>query len=235
MEPQFAQAYARWKAWDPSEFGRYRAFEGTYFTRELSGLHLGPKARVLEIGFGNGGFLAYSRDRGFDAHGIERNDDLVRIAQQHGFTASGSEALDDLANQGAYDLIAAFDVIEHIDTDELPGFLRKLRALLVPGGHLIARFPNGGSPFARLTQHGDITHKRPLARPAISQLAGLAGLDVIAVRNQKVRLHGNPAIATARLIQRVMRWAIEGVIGLVYYERREPLEMNLVAVLRRTS
>lgn len=225
--------YAEWKRWDGAFATSDK--EARYFAAEFDRVPL-KGLRVLEIGFGNGSFLAWAKNAGADVAGIELNADMREAARKNGFVAFDA-SLPDLAAQGArYDLIVAFDVLEHWDTDELVENFRAVRALLVDGGLFFSRFPNGQSPFGRVFQHGDFSHKSTLSTYKIEYLAGVSGLMIVRI--------GNPCRVPSRVgmlgslrqwwLARRRRW-IERSIARLYGIRRLPLDPNLVAVLRRSA
>ena len=60
--------YVEWKGWvDQTPFGQLPAGESAYFDSELRDVRVAPGGvkDVLEIGYGNGGFLSYHRERGW--------------------------------------------------------------------------------------------------------------------------------------------------------------------------
>src|SRR5690348_13240860 len=141
--PDLYSHYTEWKRWG----GAFAVGdkEARYFAAELRGIPLRER-RVLEIGFGNGAFLAWAREQGAQVSGIEINDAMLEAAHRHGFEASKA-SLTDLAERGErYDVIAAFDVLEHWDAGELLRNFGAIRAMLTDGGIFLARFPNGQSP-----------------------------------------------------------------------------------------
>lgn len=100
------------------------------------------KGRILDIGCGPAHFLRYARDQGYDVRGVEVSRKAVKEAERHlpgrVMLASFDEA--DLPRD-AFDAITLFNVL-----DQLPDPLqtvRKVHALLRPGGVLLARVPNG--------------------------------------------------------------------------------------------
>ena len=153
--------YIKWKAWgnqvSGDQFGKYSQYQKDYYHKvlQLSGLSAG--AKILEIGFGNGSFLSYCRDAGIDISGTEINSELLLLAQNYGYTVYPSNHLE-LDKSIRYDLILAFDVIEHIDPTQTLQFLAVCKNSLVDGGQLVLRFPNGDSPFSLASFNGDVTH-----------------------------------------------------------------------------
>jgi len=131
-----ADAYARWKSWAGEDFGQPMRRACAYFNllwrRFLCQQH--GSLRVLEIGFGNGQFLGWCRQHGLTVRGIETNDLLTARAQEAGFDCAHSLAdLGDLGDPAAlsdtrFDVIVLFDVLEHLPTDAITDFLRKLAA-----------------------------------------------------------------------------------------------------------
>ena len=225
--------YTEWKRWD----GAFRASEkeSRYFAAEFAGIELAGR-RVLEIGFGNGAFMAWAREQGADVAGIELNADMREAAHRNGFEAIDL-SLDALAARGArYDVIVAFDVLEHWHTEELVRNVRCIRDLLRDGGVFLARFPNGQSPFGRAYQHGDFTHKSTLTTYKIEYLATIAGLAIRRIANA-CRVASRPGLlGTLRqwwLARRRRR--IERTISRLYGIRRLPLDPNLVVVLQRAD
>lgn len=225
--------YAEWKHWDG-------AFTTTpklarYLAAEFRGIALAGK-RVLEIGFGNGGFLAWARAEGAEVSGLELNDAMREAARRHGYPAHEGSLADLAAGAARYDLIVAFDVIEHWDTDELVANFAHIRTLLVPGGCFIARFPNGHSPFGRIFQHGDFTHKSTLSAYKIEYLALTTGFAIVRIDDER-RVSSKPGPLRAlrqHWLALRRRW-IERSISRIYGIRRLPLAPNLVAVLQRPA
>jgi SAM-dependent methyltransferase len=225
--------YARWKGWDGAFEVRER--DARYFVAEFAGITLAGK-RVLEIGFGNGRFLAWAKAQGADVHGLEINPDMLDAATHHGYAVRNASLGDLVGERASYDLIVAFDVLEHWDTDELIANFRHVADLLGAGGVFLARFPNGHSPFGRIYQHGDFTHKSVISAFKIDYLAGLCGLEVVRVANAR-RVSSKPGVLRAlrhRWMALRRAW-IERSLSRLYGTERLPLDPNLVALLRKPS
>lgn len=165
--------YDNWKGWETfSE--EDRALARRLFAIELQRAEVRPPARVLEIGFGNGDFLIFLKEKGFECDGIERRDAHNARLQSLGINAT-TTPLPELSD-ARYDAIFAFDVLEHMTKPELLDAMVQIARVLKPGGHLLARFPNGASPFGRMSHNGDLTHLTALTPTSFSQTCSISGL-----------------------------------------------------------
>lgn len=221
--------YTTWKQWDAAQFGRCSRGDARYFAWHLARCHPAPIAQALEIGFGNGSFLGYARSRGVTVVGIETQDELRRRAAAAGIEAHA--AIDGLGER-RFDLIAAFDVFEHIEQAALIPLFQQLAGLLEPGGVLLCRVPNGESPFGRIYQHGDLTHVTTLGLSKLRQIASASGL-VITCHGEVpwYRSARNPK----RLARAGLRRLIERIVAFAYHWDAEALAPNLVVGLRRAG
>jgi 2-polyprenyl-3-methyl-5-hydroxy-6-metoxy-1,4-benzoquinol methylase len=225
--------YAQWKQWDGDFSASDR--DARYFTAEFADIELAAR-RVLEIGFGNGSFLAWAKAQGALVAGTEIDEGMLARAREKGFVGLPS-ALAGLAASGQrFDVVVAFDVFEHWDKETLIANLKCIAALLDNGGLVLARFPNGHSPFGRVHQHGDITHQTALSKSSIEQLAGITGFTVVRVSNAaSVPVRCDMWSALKHRWRKRRRAKIEVMIGKLYGIGRLPLDPNLTAVLRKQA
>jgi 2-polyprenyl-3-methyl-5-hydroxy-6-metoxy-1,4-benzoquinol methylase len=178
-ESSYGKSYLTWKMWG-DEFGKLSKFEAHYFSKEISKANCTfPKnSKVLEIGFGNGSFLKYASEKNWDVYGTEVNSDLVQIANQKGFNTFDTSDLTMFKND-TFDLVIAFDVLEHIPQEHLLSFILEIKRVLRNDGVLIARFPNGDSPFGLSNQNGDITHVTAIGSGKINYFAANSNMELI--------------------------------------------------------
>jgi SAM-dependent methyltransferase len=183
-----------------------------------------PGDRYLEIGCGSGYVLeALVRDCGLEATGSELFAEGLEYARQRVPEADFAE-LDarSMPYDGAFDLVGAFDVIEHIDEDV--DVLRGLRRALRPGGHVLLTVPQ----HPRLWSRADVYahHVRRYRRRDLVQRVGAAGFEVLRTTSFVTSLL--PAMALSRLRGRLSRKPYEPVAELV---PPEPLNRVLEWVL----
>ncbi len=172
------------RGWHAATFGAMTDEEGRYFEAEMAAAHMavGPGVQVLDIGFGNGSFLGWCRSRGATPHGTEVNPRLVQRARSHGYLcATDPLQVHQEAGGTPYDLITAFDVLEHIERDTLVEFVAQIRAVCHPDTLVLLRFPNGDNPFALPLQNGDVTHVTAIGQTMVHQVATLAGFDLVRI------------------------------------------------------
>jgi len=122
--------------------------------------------------------LDWAKARGHNIEGVEILPDMVEAARGRGpcCTAGSPRARHVSARKLRF--IFVMDVFEHLSTNELLELLTLFRKLLRPGGKLIARFPNGKSPFFGDFQFSDVTHVSCLTDASLDQIAEKAGMHV---------------------------------------------------------
>ena len=223
-----ADAYVNWKGWKEVNFGHYTSEEALYYAAELrkSGIDSLLGLRIGEIGFGNGSFAGWIRHEGGQWVGSELISLLQERALYAGFDVAGAH--DSLANglgHDAFDLIVAFDVLEHIDIAGIQKFLVDSKSALKPGGAIIFRVPSGDSPFSGAIFSGDLSHRTLLGSSAVWQIAEHAGLKVHQIRCPVLPFFG------LGLFRAVRRWLTHIVQKLVFSFIRYFLISNSRAVV----
>lgn len=144
-------------------------------------------ARVLDVGCGNGGFLAaVGRHGNFQLSGVELAGPAAeRAARRPGITVKAGALQPGDFPLASFDLITLFHVFEHLP-DPRPT-LGLLLQLLTPDGRLVMSFPNISSLQASLFR-GRWLHLDPprhlvlFPRAAFERLVTGAGLTIAARR-----------------------------------------------------
>jgi len=225
-------AYADWKRYQAANAFRYGRKDAKYYRGQFAGQRF-RGARLLELGYGAGQFLAWARDQGAEVCGTEINTPAI----EHG-RAAGYEVhlgpVDEIAalREREFDLIVAIDVLEHLDDATLARTLDWIVAHLSAEGRCIARVPNAASPFGLPVQAGDLTHLQTLSAEKFRQLSHRHGFELLSCRNQyRSWAGGFPALRQA--LARTARRATEAWLRFILELRDAPLDMNIVVTLRR--
>jgi SAM-dependent methyltransferase len=124
----------------------------------------------LDIGCGTGRNLAEFA-RGSTAVGVEFSDAAVEIARRRGLDCRQGDAETLPFEDGSFDVVTAFDVLEHLANDRAA--LREARRVAAPGAVLVATVP----AYQRLWSQHDVTHKhfRRYTRPQLVAAGESAG------------------------------------------------------------
>jgi len=223
--------------------GRRRILAGL-----IGDLSLPARAKILEVGCGTGGNLAMLARFG-EVAGLEPDADSRAYAgEKTGVCVKGGSLPDALPFAGAsFDLVCAFDVIEHVEADG-PA-LTALAALLKPGGRLVATVPAYPWMWSR---HDELHHhKRRYRLGGFRRLAEAAGLRVERASYFNTLLFG--PIAGVRLAKlatgsktadddRIPTAPVNGLLGAVFgselaWLRRAslPFGVSILVVARRPA
>ena len=194
--------------------------------------------RALEIGFGQGLFLDWGAANGYKMVGIEIIPEMTEMAKLRGheiYLGNIQEYIVRFKNY--FDLIVLFDVLEHMNLDEIINLFNSLTFILKGEGRILARFPNGASPFGRVYQYGDATHRTVLTGPKIGQIAALSGLELISVHNAArfVRPERAKILRLCLPIVSFLRYIIQLSIGFIYFGKNMPLDPNMSIVIKKTT
>jgi SAM-dependent methyltransferase len=119
-------------------------------------------ARILEVGAGDRRF--WKKIQAKRKNVVYRSMDIDRTTQQDFY------GIDEI--QGTFDLIFAFELIEHLTPEEGLTLVKALRAHLSPQGVLLLGTPNLYHPHRYF---GDLTHKTPYKYEELGALLHLGG------------------------------------------------------------
>lgn len=195
-------------------------------------------AKILDVGCGAGELVALARAMGYrDVRGIDVSSEQVARARERGI---GEIELGDLrthlqSNEDTYDVITALDVLEHFEPAEVLTVLDLVAAALRPGGMLLARVPNGCSPFMGRYRYGDFTHGTAFTDRSLSQLLRTAGLSEMRFVPVNPVPHG--AVSSIRfaiwqVIAALLKFSLAVETGIV---RGHLVTQNIVVMARHPS
>jgi SAM-dependent methyltransferase len=143
------------------------------------GLARANPEHVLEVGAGEGALGAWLAGR-FDYIGVEPDEASRAVALNRLGTVGRGEMRDALPDSGArYDIICAFEVLEHIQEDA--GALRSWRERLAPRGHLLVSVPAHSARFGVSDRY--VGHFRRYDRAVLRQLLETEGFEIVQWRS----------------------------------------------------
>lgn len=206
----FDNTYSLWKNWHENEFGKLSKSNHNYFNAELKRTKR-SHVNVLEIGYGNGQFLAYAKSQGWNITGTEVNETLIGVAKEHQFDVVQTDDLECFSDN-SFDLVVAFSVLEHIDRNRIQDFIKQIARILQHEGIFLAVFPNGDSPFGLINQNGDITHVSFIGRGKVNYLSRLINAEVLFCKGTAQPLFEGTLVG---FIHRLLTKPIKIVIGLI--------------------
>jgi 2-polyprenyl-3-methyl-5-hydroxy-6-metoxy-1,4-benzoquinol methylase len=194
------------------------------------------QVRILDLGCGFGGFIAYLRERGyFRAQGIDLSPEMVEAARRlriEGVQRADIESF--LARaRGDYAFISAFDVIEHLHKQEVVDVLYLAHEALSADGTLMLWTPNAMSKYGRRCRSADFTHEHIFEANSIRQVLTATGFRRVEVLPLPPLVRG-PASA--------VRWALwqiwEPLLKLSFavesgWETGQVFTPNLIAVAQK--
>jgi hypothetical protein len=165
---------------------------------------------------------------------MELNERLLRRAQGAGFPAVSSFSSIQISEQHTFQVVTAFDVLEHIRREDLVNFLRDIRSVCSRDAVVILRFPNGDNPFSLFMQNGDVTHQTWIGRGMLRQIAHLAGFDLESLRAPFIPTQGSSLKRRVSVALGIpVRWAVGRMISGIFMGGAEvSMSPNLLAVLR---
>lgn len=139
-------------------------------------------SHILEIGCGFGGFIYSLKKLGYS--NIEAIDIIPEccdfVSREFNVKAYCISVLDFFnKNNKSYDVIAAFDVIEHFSKDEIVFILQKVFQSLNENGFFIMRFPSGGSLSGLYIRYSGFTHEIAFTNYSINELFKVIGFKKV--------------------------------------------------------
>jgi len=222
----FYETYARFKDYAAPNPG---AKESRRFDEELwQPAACAEDMSFLEIGCGNGLFLAYLHQKGVTKflgidHDLALANHVPAALADHFRVADVWEFLDSNSGARRFDRVVMLDVLEHFTAEDGVRLLRGLARILRPGGSIVVRVPNMSSPWGAQYQFGDLTHKAAYSPTSMRQLAEASGYACIGCYPHRQRS------STRRFLDRVFH----GLLSRLLMTPPEIWSANFFAILER--
>lgn len=196
--------------------------------------------RVLEIGPGLGEFLHFLGERGISTIDVIDRDRgvLERISSKFSLRNAWMCSAEDVASLDGelqeYDRIFLLQVMEHIETRHLQGFLRTLYNHLAAGGLILITVPNGGNPLSVVERYSDITHHNLFSENSLKELVELTELPGAVCRVQGYRIPPVSLVDLVRIaLQRVLHLFLKSLMivnGGVFFSIYQP---NITLIIEK--
>ena len=200
--------------------------------KEYSNFFIGPffpkdtSIKILDVGCGYGLFLKTCEKAGYlQYEGVDTDKPYTDYATKHlGLkNVHCANAQDYLRskNEAFYDIIVAFNILEHIRKENVQEFLSLLYRGLTSNGMVILEIPNAQSPLGISTFYSDITHEFAYTPKLLNHLLSLAGFTSIKVIPKYVNTN-----SLIRFGQKILAKII-GLDDKIYFSG------NLVAIAKK--
>ena len=187
----------------------------------------GNLSQALDLGCGNGEWLEILRQVGFDALGVDTNEDSLTVCKAYGLHAIHQDALEALKQRAndSIDLISAFQLLEYLPFGKVRELISEALRVLRPGGILILETVNpenilmGSYDF-----YIDPTRLRPLPFPLLSLVTQFSGF----FRSVKMELPLSKSVEHPPQLE--LRDVLSGLpshYGLVAQKEADPQVLNL--------
>jgi SAM-dependent methyltransferase len=167
-----------------------------YYKQMLAGyLPENYNARILEIGCGRGYCMLALREMGYgDVTGLEVDKGQYESCMQKGLNVHLVEQSIGfcLNNSSSFDLVIAFDVLEHIQPNQQLGQVKAIQESLKVGGKFLCTVPNANSTLASRWRYIDWTHWCSFTESSLDFLLFNGGFKTIVFKEHEFFKPGLP-------------------------------------------
>ena len=194
--------------------------------------------RILDLGCGNGTLLHFLKEAGYrNVVGVDSCSEQILQAKESGVTEARHGDVFNFVNSASsesYDVVIAFDVIEHLTKPELFKLADGIHRILSRSGLWIIHVPNAEGIFGTRVRYADLTHEQAFTRESMEQLTRATGFRVLECFEDVPVVHGVKSMIRwlvwkgARALLRIYSMAETGDTG-----RGAVFSQNLLACARK--
>lgn len=209
------------------------------YLQRLVGRHFPRRhdAAILDLGCGHGALLHVAQSMGYrNIGGVDGSPSQIEAARRLGIEGVRYGDMFEVVRAlpaDSLDAAISFDVIEHLDRDEIIAFTDEVARVLKQGGRWIVHVPNGASPFAGAALYSDLTHELAFTAESMTQLALSSGFRNVSFAEDEPVAHGAKSwlrLLAWRAIRACLRFYLRAETGAVAHP---VLTQNFLAVLIR--
>ena len=148
-------------------------------------------AKAIDLGCGRGEWLELLQDAGFDARGVDLDDNMLAACRELGLNAAAADALAALKAlpDESQLVVSGFHIAEHIQFSDLQTLVQEALRVLKPAGLLILETPNPENMVVGTVNfYLDPTHQKPIPPELLSFLPeyyGFAKVKVVRLQEDK--------------------------------------------------
>jgi len=112
-----------------------------FLVRQIARKSQSARPRVLNVGIGSGHFERACRERGWNVHSLDPDEESCRRLAADGIVAQVGTIENMPAADAAFDFVVASEVLEHLSDAQRAAGLAEIARVLVPGGWFLGTTP----------------------------------------------------------------------------------------------
>nr|WP_315105513.1 glycosyltransferase [uncultured Campylobacter sp.] len=173
------------------------------------------KPAAADLGCGRGEWLEILKQNGFTARGCDVSEEMIKECEKNALEAKNQGAIEFLSEleDSSLALVSAFQLVEHLEFNELCELIKQARRVLKDGGILILETPNPENlRVATLTFYLDVTHVKPIPPMLLEYLCEFEGFS----NTFMMRLNSNLSFSEDLQNQNVTLRDVLSSVGLDY-------------------
>jgi len=202
-----------------------------------------PNISVLDVGCGVGLYMEAIKNMGIeDVEGIEIDKSCFLVCEKKGLRVINGNILnvEALNIKKKFDIVVSFDVIEHLQIEDVPLYIKNCLDLLKEDGRLIIRTPSMNNPFSLPIRYIDITHRIGFTDDSLRQLMDEFGkkkfsiffADIFVIKDR----HFSRRLLKffAKILLRLMDFAMQ-VYYYIYNSTWQNMGLDIIMVIEKNE